>query len=442
MRPRPEENVDVLVVGGGLAGLSAAYHLKGKTCKVVEREKEPGGTARSFKVGDFTFDFTGHLLHLHNPYTKRLVTSLLKNRFYSCIRKAAIFSHGTYTNYPFQANTHGLPSNVIDECILGFFKSLLRGISRRPKKNPDFHQWSLDIFGKGISKYFMVPYNQKLFQTSLKKMNVDWCGPFVPRPKLEDVIRGALVVQDKKFGYNTRFLYPKKGGIQELARAFGRRLKNLSLNTGIQSIDWKKRVAFLSTGERIRYKYLINTIPLYEFLKISKLLPKKVRRASRTLKKAGILCLNIGVRRPKISDKSWIYFPEKKYPFYRVGFPMNFTPHNVPRGCSSMYVEVPMNLAKKYSKSGILREVRKGLIACGILKSSDRLPVVQFLPIKYAYVIYDNFRAPALKTIFSFLMSHRIQSVGRYGGWKYSFMEEAILDGKRAAEKIHASGKQ
>ena len=115
---------------------------------------------------------------------------------------------------------------------------------------------------------------------------------------------------------------------------------------------------------------------------------------------------------------------------------MNFTPHVVPKGCSSMYVEVPHCIHQPFSKPKLLKEVRNGLMDAGILKSSDQLPVVQFLPIRYAYVLYDQARAKALSTIFSFLSKHNIQSIGRYGAWKYSFMEEAILDGKKAAETI------
>jgi len=115
---------------------------------------------------------------------------------------------------------------------------------------------------------------------------------------------------------------------------------------------------------------------------------------------------------------------------------MNFTPHAVPKGCSSMYVEVSFDPGKEPDRKSLLRAVRKGLVQCGILKESDRLPVVQFLPIQYAYVTYDRDRPAALKTIFKFLSAHGIQSIGRYGAWKYSFMEEAILDGKKAAESI------
>jgi protoporphyrinogen oxidase len=118
---------------------------------------------------------------------------------------------------------------------------------------------------------------------------------------------------------------------------------------------------------------------------------------------------------------------------------MNFTPHVVPRGCSSMYVEVPLNLSKPFDRKKILASVRRGLIQAGILKPSDKIAVAQFIPIRYAYVIYNKERLKALKVIFDFFKRNNIQSIGRYGAWKYSFMEEAILDGKKAAEYIEAS---
>lgn len=425
----------IVILGAGLAGLSAAYHLRKKPYVLIEREKEVGGTARSFKVGKYTFDFTGHLLHLHTPYTKKLIRKLLHNRFYTCVRKAFIFSNSVRTPYPFQASTYGLPDNVIDDCVLGVFDCHING----EKKNvSNFLEWSRATFGEGISHHFMQPYNEKLYQTSATQMTSDWCGAFVPTPRLEDVICGALETQEKLFGYNSTFLYPKKGGIQALAQAMGNHLKNISLATSFHKILWREKKVVLKSGVVLNYSQLVNTIPMDQLLKTMRPLPKAIQAAAMKLKSAGVLCLNLGVRRKKISDASWIYFPEKKYIFYRVGFPMNFTPHAVPKGCSSMYVEIPLRDVEGMPKRKILKETLKGLVEANILKKTDKIDVVQFLPISHAYVIYNQDRVRALSSIFKFLQKNKIQSIGRYGAWKYSFMEEAILDGKKAAENILA----
>jgi protoporphyrinogen oxidase len=423
-----------LILGGGLAGVSTAYHLPKNSFALVEREGEVGGTARSFFLDGFTFDFTGHLLHLHNDYTKKLIPKLLGNGFYTCKRNSWIFSKDVYTRYPFQVYTHGLPPKVVDECVMGYLESYLKGIPIE-KRSTNFAVWCCQMFGDGVAKHFMHPYNEKLYQTKASNMTTDWCGPFVPMPNLSDVISGALGTNDGTFGYNATFLYPCTGGIQTLSAAMARGMKGVRLKTSVTRVDWRKKKATLSNGEEISYANMVSSIPLPQLLKVMSPLPPAIARAAAKLRYASILCLNIGVKRPKISDKSWIYFPEGDYPFYRVGFPMNFTPCVVPKGCSSMYVEVPAKRWKAAkSDAALLRDVRRGLERAHILKKSDILPVVQFLPIKYAYVIYDKNRSPALKAIFAFLADNGIQSIGRYGGWKYSFMEEAILDGRKAAE--------
>lgn len=82
------------------------------------------------------------------------------------------------------------------------------------------------------------------------------------------------------------------------------------------------------------------------------------------------------------------------------------------------------------------RQALEGLRRCGILRKGDQLLAKVWTPIRCAYVLYDFERGPALKTIFPFLASKGVESIGRYGAWKYSFMEEAILDGKACAERL------
>ncbi len=431
----------ILVLGAGLAGLSTAYHLRNKKnlkVLVIEKSAHVGGTARSVEVDGFTFDFTGHLLHLHHPYTKELIRKLLKGNLMSCVRKAAIYSHGVITPYPFQVNTYGLPNSVKKECVQGFKTAVEKYSDDTLRKTSlPFSKWSERTFGEGIHRYFMKPYNEKLWQTPLDTMTAEWCGMFVPQPKLEDVIAGSEKNLEKSYGYNATFLYPKKGGIQVLPKALAEG-SSIQLNTSFEEVNWRKKEVKLSNGKTIKYDSLISTVPLVELLKRTRRLPEEIAKLIPKLKWTSVLCVNLGVNRPKISDKSWIYFPENKFIFYRVGFPMNFTPHVVPKGCSSMYIEVAHLPLKKlnYKSPNFLKRIRSDLEKCGILKKQDKILVTNFIPIHYAYVIYPSDRTKTLGTLFNFLEQNQIQSIGRYGGWKYSFMEEAILDGKKAAKAI------
>jgi hypothetical protein len=76
------------------------------------------------------------------------------------------------------------------------------------------------------------------------------------------------------------------------------------------------------------------------------------------------------------------------------------------------------------------------LVSCGILRRDDEILAEKTIPIKHAYVIYDPFRRQHLPRIIQFLRANQIHPLGRYGLWEYTTMEEAILQGKEAAETL------
>lgn len=436
------EKTDVLILGAGLAGLSCGYHLKksspSKRFLILEKNSRPGGLAGSFQHEGFTFDHTGHLLHLHDPYGKKLILGLLKGNLSLHKRNSWIYSHEAYTRYPFQANTYGLPREIVTECVAEFLKSSRShpSVLSPQSSSLSFKDWCLKTFGAGISRHFMFPYNQKLWLHPLDQMTTEWQGRFVPRPKKEEVLYGALMDQKKFFGYNAAFRYPKKGGTQALPDSFSRQLPEIRCNAEVKKIDLREKTVVAEGVGEIRYGTLVNTMPLIRFLDCVQDLPQSVQECRARLLYNSVYCLNLGIAREKVSDKHWIYFPESRYPFYRVGFYSNFSRAGAPRGTSSLYIEVSRKPHEKVNLDVLESQVLEGLKQCGLMKYSDKIAARLWTPIKCAYVIYDFNRTPAVETIFKFLAENRAESIGRYGAWKYSFMEEAVLDGKRCAEKL------
>ena len=210
----------ILIVGAGLAGLSAAYHLSGFPYRLFEREQEVGGLCRSYKKDGFTFDYTGHLLHFRQAEIKALVETLLAGKLQKHARQSFIYSHRTYTEYPFQVNTFGLPPEVVRECLMGFIATLANQHAGPAPHDRSFKEWILDNLGEGMAKHFMLPFNEKLWQVSLDELTSDWVSWLVPKPELKDVVNGALGIKDKAFGYNPSFLYPAQGGIKVLPESF------------------------------------------------------------------------------------------------------------------------------------------------------------------------------------------------------------------------------
>ncbi|MBI3551285.1 MAG: FAD-dependent oxidoreductase [Elusimicrobia bacterium] len=430
---------DVLILGGGLAGLSTAHHLNrlgSLSALVVETGPFVGGTAGTERHGEFLFDHTGHLLHLHDAYGKKFILSLLKGNWALHSRSSWIHSQGVATRYPFQANTHGLPWPSAEDCVAGFLKTVHD--PRVLPKSPSFRDWCLATFGAGISRQFMFPYNEKLWRGPLSRLTTEWQGRFVPKPAPSEVLYGALMDQKKFFGYNADFRYPVRGGMQVLPDALAAGLKQgqVRTNCAARFVDLASKTAVVENLGEVQFERLVNTMPLVDFLDLCRPLSASVSVARLRLRYNTVYNLNLGVERPRMSEKHWIYFPEKKYPFYRVGYSSNFSPHLAPRGASSLYIEVSRRCDEKVDLRTLENQVLSGLRSCGILKSSDKLLAKVWMPIRCAYVVYDFARTPAVAAIFKHLGKIGVESIGRYGAWKYSFMEETILDGKRCAERL------
>jgi protoporphyrinogen oxidase len=430
-----------LILGAGLAGLSAAFHLPPEETLVVEREGEAGGLCRSRTVEGFTFDCTGHLLHLKDPAIQEMVRSLLPGVFESVERRSLIYSQGVYTGYPFQANTHGLPLPVVRECVVGFVDALLRRGERGEAQN--FRDWVLATFGEGIARHFMFPYNRKLYRVGLEEMECDWVSWSIPRPTLGEVVQGALGREVRGLGYNARFLYPRQGGISCLPDALASRCGALRLGRAVSRVDPLRRRVILDGGEGIEYERLISTLPLDSLLRLLSPLPAGIpREASEKLRAVRVINVNLGVDRREVLPCHWVYFPEERFPFYRVGSPTSYSRGVAPGGCSSLYVEVARRRDEPLDEERIMEEVREGLERAGILRASDKILAREVLILDPAYVIYDHFRRQALPGILQELKRHEILSTGRFGAWEYGSMESAMKQGREAALMLATPGRR
>ena len=429
----------IVVLGAGLSGLSAALHLQDHhDVMVLEREDRPGGLCRSVVKDGFTFDLTGHLLHLRRPEIRALVEDLIPaDRFHRIDRRAFIHSHGTLTPYPFQVNTHGLPAPVVAECLIGFMEAMQAGaMPAEDLARLSFKEWVHKTFGAGIARHFMIPYNEKLWLTDLDEVTCDWVSWSIPRPSLAEVVEGALGISRKAFGYNPSFLYPKEGGIQTLPSALAARVRGVRCGEEIVSVDAARRVVVTAGGERIDYDHLISTLPLPKLAAVTTGLPDWVAAEAGRLRHVAVVNLNLGIDRPAHPDKHWIYFPEKDYVFYRAGFPASFTPAAAPEGCSSIYLEVSARPGAPVDENRLMEQAREGLLRARLIDPADRIVTRQIFRIDPAYVIYDRHRQQAPPRIHAELARAGISSIGRYGGWYYNSMEDSLADGRALALEI------
>ena len=427
----------ILVLGAGLAGLSAAWHLqrRGIDCRVFEKEPEVGGLCRSKNISGFTFDYDGHLLHFKHRYTFNLINNLLRDNLVKHQRSAWIYSHQKYIRYPFQANFYGLPLTVIQECLSGFVKAS-KDNHHKNKKNLIFFSWINQTFGKGIAKYFMVPYNTKFWTVSPRELNCEWLDGFIPVPSLSEVIEGAFKESQKQFGYNVHFWYPKKGGINQLPLSLAQNIKHIYTDSPVTEIDLGKKEIKIGSGNKEKFDYLVSTIPLPEIPRLIKGMPKESVYFFKRLRWNSIYNINLGLEKEDNSGRHWVYFPEKNKCFFRIGFAHNFTTRVTPGSKSSLYIEVAYSKDRPIDKEKIISRIKEDLERVGLLKKEERISCQDINDIKYGYPIYNLHYNTARKAIIKYLIRNNIIPCGRYGSWRYMSMEDAILDGKIVAANL------
>lgn len=415
-----------IIIGAGFAGLSAAHALRGK-CEVIEAGSRPGGLCRTEVADGFTFDYTGHLMHLREGAAKDFILNNTPGKMNILERRAFIYSQGVYTGYPYQINNYGLPVRIVEENLRGFFRARISG--KASEKN--FLEWVNTALGSGIAKNFMVPYNSKLWKHPLDRLTLEWLGRFVPSPAMEEVLDGILPKGRQGAGYNAFFYYPESGGIESVIKGIYEGVKDsVSLNEKAVSIDAERRVITTDKGER-RYERLISTMPLKKLLEMTG--NGLYHRLSKKLKAVNVYCLNLGFKLKKPVNMSWVYVPEKKYPFYRIGFPHNFSRFNAPEGFGSVFCEVSFRGHKPPAAADAA--VIDGLISMGIIESRADIQVILPMTLYGAYVIYDRERREILDKVVAELESKGIFLAGRYGRWEYSSMEDAVVEGFEAAKK-------
>ncbi len=429
----------VVIIGAGLTGLSTAYYLEQNKFfdyTVVEKNARPGGLLRSESDNGFTFDYTGHFLHCNHPLFNKFLNDIVGYEHLMAVtRLSSIFSHDTYTPYPFQMNLYGLPTDIVAECIEGYVQ---RSTHIRNPKN--FYAWVLKYFGRGFGNHFFFPFNRKLAAYDVRRMHPSWTGRFVPSTNLKAIIDGALSTQQQaQVGYNSSFYYPRAGGIETVIKRLCATLSSsITTSRTISALDPITKTIFYADGTHERYTTLISTMPLNQLLRLltpSSRLP--LDHYTSQLICNAIVNINLGFTTTLPTNWHWTYFPDPAYPWHRIGYWHNICPAMAPAGRSSLYAE--FSYQPKQTSSHLIAEKAHDAIA-QILDfwglSERHIMVKNILTLDHAYVIYTAWREQNINKILDSLRAMDIYSIGRYGAWKYSSMQEAVIEGYQTAQIV------
>jgi protoporphyrinogen oxidase len=429
----------VVIIGAGPCGLGAGRELAArgyKNWKLVERSHRPGGLAASVvDPAGFTWDHGGHVVFSHFGEFDRLLDEVMGEEVHRHERSSYIRFSGTWVPYPFQNNLRYLPEEVAYECLLGLIGA--------PGGDPstDFGTWMEAVFGSGITKQFMRPYNFKVWATPPERMQSHWIGERVSVLDYKRALRSIVFQEDDiAWGPNNTFVFPAVGGTGEIYRRLAERLSDhISYGREVVTVEIDDKRVIYADGTHDEYDTLISTMPLDLLLQKLEPCPPRVREAAESLVHNGVFMVGVGYELELKDDKSWMYFPQDNAPFYRATNFAKYSPANVPDSDTSRYsaymTETSYSAYKPVEMSVLADRVEAGLRAAGVVEGTPEVVSLHLEDIPYAYPVPTLERDAALRRAQPWLMDHDILSRGRFGSWKYEIgnMDHAVKMGVDAA---------
>lgn len=407
---------DIGVLGGGISGLFAAYFLGGDV-EVLEADDRVGGLARCFGSDGFRSDVGGHILFSKDKEALAHELAVLGDNRRRGVRANKVLYKGLHVKYPFENGIDVLPKEEIVEILHSF-------VENPHKEAPqNFRDWMFHVFGDGLTKKYLLPYNEKIWKTPPEHMSLEWVDR-VPRPPLVDLIRTAVGIQTEGYTHQLYFDYPKTGGFESLPRALGQKLGS-KVTTGfrvarLRPIDGGWAVIGAS-GEERRYRQLVATIPVNFLFDALADVPPEVHAAASALRFNSLRVALVGVRTTDLPAYTALYVPDPASLYHRVCYNQVFSPDMVPAGCNSVSCEItvaPGSPIDAWSDEQLLARAVDDLARDRILDPAT----VCYRTVhreKYAYVVYDLGYSQRVSLVRDYVESRGIHLAGRFAEYRY-----------------------
>lgn len=447
----------VAVIGGGPAGLTAAYELQKHSGKhtpiVLEAGRIVGGIARTECHNGFRFDIGGHRFFTKVKEVEHIWREVLGADFITVPRLSRIYYRGEFYDYPLKL------FNALSN--LGFIESIRIGLSYArwrmfPHRNENtFEEWVVNRFGRRLYRHFFKSYTEKVWGVPCTEIRSDWAAQRVKNLSLFKAVWQALGGANTATSLIEEFQYPRLGPgmlwermsdmIEERdgdvrRESFVRRVMHENGRvTGIE-ID-----EVLPDGKPNRYvlkaEHFINSMGLRDLVEcMDPPPPAHVQAAAQKLKYRDFMVVTLVLDHSDPFPDNWIYVHSDSVIVGRI---QNF------RAWSEDMLPEPdrASIGMEYfcnESEPIWSTPDEELIALGAreLEKIGLAPassVIDGAVIRQpkAYPVYDSEYADALPVIREWLDGfENFQTVGRNGLHRYNNQDHSMLSAVYAARNI------
>lgn len=450
----------VVIVGGGPAGLTAAYELcKAEVSAVVlEKDDTVGGLARTVDYKGYRFDIGGHRFFTKVPAVEALWREVLSDAdFLHRPRLSRIYYNRKFLHYPLRPANALWGSGLLNSCLI--FTSFIWAKLFPHRPETTFEQWVSNRFGAHLYRTFFKTYTEKVWGMPGSQISAEWAAQRIQGLSLGSALKNALLPQ----GWTRAnapviktlietFDYPRLGPgmmwqrISDLVQQQGQQVR---LRAAVERLLWSEaagriEAVEIQTGERserVEGSHFISSMPLRELLeKLWPPPPPKVLQAARSLKYRDFLTVALIVDRSEVFPDNWIYIHDPDVQMGRIQNFKNWSADMVPdpdKTCLGLeYFCHEGDVLWSMSDSELLALGRRELEQLGLAQASEIVDgTVVRMP--KAYPVYDATYAQCLGTVREFLAGiENLQVVGRNGMHRYNNQDHSMLTAMLAVQNI------
>jgi protoporphyrinogen oxidase len=440
-----------VIIGGGPAGLTAAYELTklGRKAIVLERRDIPGGLARTENYKGFYFDMGGHRFFTKSEEVERFWNEVLPRDFLLRPRLSRIYYRKKFFYYPLKAldALAGLGPVEAVRIMLSYVRWRLV-----PHRHEDtFEQWVTNRFGKRLFETFFKTYTEKVWGIPCSELKAEWAAQRIKDLSLKTVLVSLFVKPGKKVKtLIEEFHYPRLGpGMMWAAAAerveagggdvrFGtdvlRILRRGSLVEGV-------RIARQGREETVAGTDFISSMPVTELVrKLDPAPPAPVLEAARKLKYRDFLTVCLIVDKPELFPDNWIYVHEPDVRVARIQNFKNWSRDMVPDpGQTSLGLEYFCNEGDplwNMSDADLVELGRKEIDHIGLARYADVVDGCVFRVPK-SYPVYDSDYGEHLAVVREFVDGlTNCHTVGRNGLHRYNNQDHSMLTAMYAVRNM------
>ncbi len=445
---------EVVVIGAGPAGLTAAYEFgrRGKKVRVFEADEVVGGISRTVERDGWRFDIGGHRFFTKVAPVEAFWHEILPDEdFLMRPRMSRIFYGNKFYDYPLKATNALRNLGIIEavRCVLSYLWVRIH----KPKDTTTFEGWTAARFGWRLYRTFFKTYTEKVWGVPATDIQADWAAQRIKNLSLGKAIFNALLPRRNQKDIASlieEFQYPKYGpGMMwerctELVRDQG---STVTLTTRVESItrgdQGAKSVSVRDANGSQQYPcdHIISTMPINELLAvINPPAPPEVLAAAAGLKHRDFLTVAIVVPQEFAFPDNWIYIHA---PEVRVGRIQNFgswSPYLVKEGRTCLGLEYFVSIGDDLwvMPDDDLIELAKREIATLGLADPTRVEAGFVVRMPKAYPVYDIDYQANVETIRTWLTQNmpNVHPVGRNGMHKYNNQDHSMYTAMLTVENI------